>query len=167
MAFEATWLAARLDYEILNIPLEQIADTLGLTPGMLQEIHDEQGWKQWFPSEETEFTLDPDSDLNEGDNLFELRANQFTAEGQKRLHVYQLAKQMHLAGMYTKLEASLVEKATEAIEEVDSNEIGDIQTLASILQSLTRDLKQLSQSMTLSQDENGLPQLIIRDLSNT
>ena len=168
MSFEAQWLSARLNFEILNISVDAIANTMGLETKHVEEQMQEQSWKQWFPATDSEFDLDPDSDINEGENLFELKANQYTAEGRKRLQVYQIAKQLHLMSLYTRLEVSLIEKANEAIDIVDAANISAISTLSGVLQSLTRDLNQLSQSMTLGTDsESGLPQLIIRDLSGT
>ena len=171
MAFESLWVSAKLDFEILNIPISNIANSMGLTEAMVQQEAKAKNWRQWFPideDKENEFQLDEDADLHEGDNVFELRANNFTSEGRKRLQVYQVAKQMHLMGQYTRLEASLIEKANEAINLVDPEHVGDIQTLSGVLQSLTKDLNQLQQSLTLGTDaDSGLPQLIIRDLSNS
>jgi len=166
MSFEALWLSARLNHEILNISLESIASAMGLSIGMVVATAENENWTQWLPEDDTEFHLDEDADLHEGDNLFTLRANQFTETGRKRLQVYQVAKQLMLMGLYTKLEVNLITKANEAVESIDSTEIKEIQALASVLQTLTKDLSTLQQSLTLGTDnESGLPQLIIRDLS--
>ncbi len=166
MAFESLWMSARLDFEVLNVSLEEISKTMGLSLEMVKKEAEQKGWKQWFPEEVSEFHLNENDDLHDGDNLFELKANQFTSSGRKRLQVYQVAKQLLLAGSYARLESALIEKANEAINIVDPEDIKDIQALSSVLQSLTKDLHSLSQSMTLGTDsDSGLPQLIIRDLS--
>ena len=165
MSFEAQWLSSRLNYEILNIPLVSIAKMMRLRTKDVEAEAEENDWKQWFPADESEFDLNPDSELNEGENLFELKANQYTAEGKKRLEVYQVAKQLMLMSLYTKLEVNIIKKANEAAESTEITSVGDISSLSGILSSLTKDLSKLSQSMTLGQDDNGLPQLIIRDLS--
>jgi hypothetical protein len=165
MSFEAQWLSARLNYEILNISIESIAKSMNLRIVDIQAEADENNWNQWFPEDESEFDLDPGSELNEGENLFEIKANQFTDTGKKRLEVYQVAKQLMLMSLYTKLEVNLISKANEAAELLDVNNINDIATLSGVLNSLTKDLSKLAQSMTLGQDDKGLPQLIIRDLS--
>ena len=167
MAFEAEWLSARLNYEILNVSIPAIANTMGLTLEMVTTKADAEEWHQWFPEDEDEFHLDEDLDINEGENLFELKANQFTSSGKKRLQVYQIAKQLHLMGLYTKLEVNLLDKANSAVHEIEPAQIEAIAQLSTVLQNLTKDLSKMAQSMTLSSDENGLPQLIIRDLSGS
>jgi len=167
MAFEGMFLKCRLDYEILNISVEELAASTGLTEQMLEDRIDREGWLQWFPQEDEdrEFHLDPNSELTEGENMFELKASQFTQKGRTRLQVYQIAKQMRLVGMYTQLEMNLIEQANEAILLVNPEDAKSIQALAGVLQNLTKDISQLNQSLTLGQDSNGLPQLVIRDLS--
>jgi hypothetical protein len=167
MAFEALWMSARLNYEVLNISMEEIAESMGLSVAMVIAKADIENWKQWFPEDDkSEFELNEDDDLLEGENMFMLQANQYTEKSRKRLQVYQIAKQLMLMGLYTKLEVNLITKANEAVELINPEDTKEIQALSTVLQSLTKDLGQLSQSMTLGTDnESGLPQLIIRDLS--
>jgi len=166
--FDAQWISARLNYEILNIPLESIANSMNLRLIDVRAEAEENDWKQWFPETESDLDLDPDSELNEGENLFELKANQYTEAGRKRLEVYSVAKQLALMNLYTRLEVNIVAKANEAIELTDPKNVKDLSILSGVLTSMTKDLEKLSQSMTLGQDEStGMPQLIIRDLSGS
>ena len=51
MAFEGMFLKCRLDYEILNISVEELAASTGLTEQMLEDRIDREGWLQWFPQD--------------------------------------------------------------------------------------------------------------------
>ena len=169
------YVIQRLTYEILNISLEEIADSMGLTLQMIQNISEKQKWQQWFPDDDCSiFSLDNDTTLNEdeelleGEDIFSVRADQFLDKNRKRLQVFNMAKELAMAEQYANLEVSLIEKAREAISLLNAEDIKELKDLSGIFKDLAKQLQQMGSSITMGQDEaTGLPTVIIKDLSGT
>jgi hypothetical protein len=166
---ETNMKVPRLSYEILGVPLKDLADTLGLPLSMMEKIAKEQEWQQWFSEDDSSsFSLvegTEGEELLEGEDIFTVRADQFLDKNRKRLQVFNMAKQLALVELYADLETKLLAKARSAIEAVDEESVRDIATLSGVFQALTKDIQGLNSAISMGKDESGLPTVIIRDLS--
>lgn len=162
----------RLRYEILNVPLADLAKEVSIPLSILEK--EAKNWKQWWPDTDplalssapssdppTEPSLDTDlygdeellSPLEEGAELF-------IKETRIRLQVFNLAKDVHLSHKYASFESQLMNKAKGLIGSVATPQ--DMTPLANLLKHLqTRSGAQLA----ISKTEDGLPTVIIRDLT--
>jgi hypothetical protein len=154
----------RLAYEILGISAEDIAEQLGLVPRMVYEMIDKYNWKPWFPKSASDFFLVDANDLEEGEDLLSVRIDQYSDQARKRLEVYTLAKELALAHKYLSLELSIMQKTADAIAEIDIRNTASLKLLSSIYTDMTKK-HQSGTSLLINNDENGLPQVVIKDLS--
>ena len=161
------FIVPKLSYEILNVPLDAIAANLGLTTGMLEKIAKEQHWVQWFPEEEPTFQLAENADLLEGEDIFTVKADQYLDKNRKRLQVYNMAKSVAITELYTDLEISLINAARESVAGLDPEDTKGLKNISTVFKDLTKELQGLSSSIQLARDEQGLPTVILRDLSGS
>lgn len=177
----------RLRYEILNISLADIASELEVPPSLLEKEAQVNKWKQWWPgtladqadidADTTGFTPTPlitdnsptvasllDDDTHpdlEASSPMEEAADLYLKEQRIRLQVFTLAKDIHLAHKYASLESALVDRAKDMIPM--TAEPSDVRNLVLSLKDLPG--KIASGSVAVGQNEDGLPMVIIRDLS--
>lgn len=161
------FIVPKLSYEILNIPLEAIAANLGLTTDMLEKVARDQSWVQWFPEDSQSIYLEEDADMLEGEDIFTVKADQYLDRNRKRLQVYNMAKSVVLAELYAGLEVDLIHAAKTAINELDPENVKGLKDLSGVFKDLTKDIQGLSSSIQLARDEQGLPTVILRDLSGS
>ena len=160
----------RLRYEILNVPISTIALETMITPKGLQTEADNNNWKRWWPTlEDLQSAMAPSTRTDEDEENYsdlsplEDEANTYINEAKIRLQVFSLAKDLHLASKYAAFEAALVDKAHSLVQgATDTNEV----------RQLTMSLKDLPGKMAqaglaISQGEDGMSTVIIRDLSGT
>ncbi len=171
--FDTRYVIPKLTYEILNVSIAEIADIMGLTTGMVQDIADAQNWTRWFTDDidsASDFNsstsiLKHEEELLEGEDLFTVRADQFLDKNRKRLQVFNMAKEIALAEHYAEFEVSIISKAREAIDDLEVKNVSDLKNLSSIYKDLAKSLQGVNNAVSFTQDEGGLPTVIIRDLS--
>ena len=153
----------RLQYEILNAPVEQLAQEAGCSPKMIRMEIENGNWKQLLP--DLPPVVDPleDPDASEC-SAFETETNAFIENNRRRLKAYSLAKELMLASRYLALEISIIDKATALVDSVQT--AAEAKLLAALYKDLTSNsnLANLA-TLALSKDDNGLPTFIMRDLS--
>lgn len=161
----------RLQYEILNIPLSQLAKDNGFETSLslFKEQVEELGWTQWWPEADLEIGPNYILDVAAGetkDDVMAMQAEQFIDKSKRRLAVYNVAKEILLAQRYFKLETIIVDKAIEALENTETLDPRSIQTLSTLYKNMTANsISQALQSISFSEDATGMPTVIIRDLS--
>lgn len=152
----------RLQYEILNVSVESIAKQLGLPPEVVAIEIEREGWKPLWPNDD-----ETPLEVGEGEDAFELAIDKYISRARKRLMAYALAKEMLLAQKYLQLELGIVDTALQTLKSIDSSSVSAIKTLASLYRDMCKN--SLSSTSNLSMqtglDEQGLPTVIIKDLS--
>lgn len=164
----------KLQYEILNVPLEQIDAAAGLPIGALAHEAKRLGWKQLWPDQPSLATptssyLQPQNQ-DEANEALALESEQYIDNARKRLKVYTLAKEILLAQRYLELECGIIQCAKNILENAEASPESMPASAIKQMSAMLKDLQHGSNlanlaSMSISQDENGLPQVIIRDLS--
>jgi len=162
----------KLQYEILNISVESICSSSGLNPLIFPDIIKKHGWKRWWkdPEEpEAEIVHDGDPRVDEfGEDLLTIQSEAYVDRTKKRLAAYALAKQVLLAQKYLELESKLISKALESIRDIDTSNTAGIKALSSLYKDLTKGSSlDGAFSVGVGQNDDGLPQLIVRDLSGS
>jgi len=163
----------KLQYEILNVPLAILASETGLPESILQSTITEQGWVQWWPETsmqqciEDSCALSADSDNpSSAEELMTAQADAFSERTRKRLQVYSLAKEIYLSQRYLKLESALISKAHTIIGNLSDNDAQSIKQLSALYKDMMTK-SPMSQMLSLGQDENGMPSVILRDLTGS
>ena len=180
--------AMRLQYEILNIPVEQLAKDCNMPIEILKPMIDGQNWKQWWPDNDfksfakTKNTLtvvpsssstspsigQPDDDDSELDPNEEMssEAENFITRSKKRLAVYAVAKEILLAQRMFELERKIIKAANDCLDSSSGIMAKDAKALSDILKNLmSNSVSDALASVSIGQDEGGLPTVIIKDLS--
>lgn len=163
----------RLRYEILNISLEDLAKEIDTPLPIVQQEARNNNWTQWWPNSLPINSLDlpiaaPPSGIavttddfdEEGLSPLEDGANNYIKESSVRLRVYNLAKEIHLAHKYASFESALLDKAKALVD--SAADPSDVLNLVRSLKDLIG--KATSVGLQVS-NEDGLPTVIIRDLS--
>jgi len=155
----------RLQYEILNKSIAQIASDEETSATLLQREATELGWKQFWPDPPQK----PYEETDDVDEIMSLESEQYIDRARKRLKVYSLAKEVLMAQRYLALECKIVKTASDILDNFESNGLGSSQAIKQ-LSALFKDMTAGSNlanlaSMTLGTDDNGLPTVTIRDLS--
>lgn len=163
------YVVPRLCYEILNISLEDIAERLGLTLGMVQNIAERQRWTPWYPEEleQQSISLVDELELDDHEDPFTIKVDQFLDSTKKRLSVFNMAKELALVEQYAALEVSLIQKARTAIENIDPTDIRSLKDATTIYRDLAKNMASAVGAVSFAQDDNGLPTVVIRDLSGS
>lgn len=119
------------------------------------------GWQVKFPN-----TL-PELAENATEDEIALYQEQFLEINQKRLKLYNLAKELLLAHRYLTLENSILVKADMLAESMEITP-KDLKALSSLYKDLASGtaLGNIS-AIQIGEDANGLPTAIIRDLSGS
>ena len=183
----------RMQYEILNVPVSQLAEASGISEDLIvDEIHS-AGWKQYWPGEPSLANSKSISDfinrpspfaitnvpanraLDEVDDLVDDAFLSTTAEiiekSRRRLQVYTLAKETLLASKYLELENSILTAAIIMAKDIVNSPTGKYDPMS--VNSLAKTYKEItagssltsSGSIKIGSDENGMPTLIYKDLS--
>lgn len=153
----------RMQYEILNRPIAQLALENNLPINMLQKEAEDNGWQQWWP--ESDVVLCPDVDQEE---KLVIQSEAFLDRTKHRLAAYSVAKEVFLAQKYFQLETAILDAAIGFLEVHADLDAGSIHDLGSLYKNLssTSVTKALT-TMTFGEDEGGMPTVIIKDLSGT
>lgn len=155
----------KLQYEILNFSAEDISKATGINLKIVENEIKEQGWKQWWPTDKLFAEANPEDEQDEAE-VFALQTEQYIDTAKRRLAVYTLAKEIHLAQKYLALESSLVKKAKEIIDEIKSGDAEAAAKMSRLYKDMTsKNPMQALQSIQFGEDEGGIPTVIVRDLS--
>jgi hypothetical protein len=154
----------QLSYEILGLSVETIADNLGLSTRMIEEMATRGNWVRWFPIADNQVFLDTDTLLSEGDDLTSVQVDRYTESAKRRLQVFSLAKDVLLAEKYLGIELQILNKTKEALMEISPNSTQDLKALSTIYADMHKKIQSATQ-VTLGKDDTGLPHVIIKDLS--
>ncbi|MCK9408277.1 MAG: hypothetical protein M0R68_04005 [Bacteroidetes bacterium] len=152
----------RLQYEILNVSVESLARSAGIPQDLIQREIDKGRWTVLWPDEN-----EPKLVVEEDEDLFTVSTNQYIDKTRRRLQAYSYAKEILLATRYLELESNLIKKANQVLENlttVDMTAASGLKTLSSLYRDLSKGLSSVS-SLSLGTDEEGLPTVIIKDLS--
>lgn len=151
----------KLQYEILNSPLSLLAEENNIPEDIL--AIDARTWVRWWPKDAfLDLTGIPVTDRDQA-------IEQYESQIRQRLQIFSLAKELLLTQKYAKFEFSLVEAAQATLGQIEILDVGP-QAL-NLLANTYRTLKEQSiskalQAISLSQDESGIPTVIIKDLSS-
>jgi len=130
----------KLQYEILGVSFAEMASGEEYSPEFLKGIAKQQEWKRKF---EPLSLTEEDSDV-------------FLEDSKKRLQIFETSKELYLAGKYSILEASVIQKAILSAERDDIS-VNELKTLSSMLTSLKGPPKS---SAAL---EDGAPLVVVKD----
>ena len=165
----------RLQHEILNYSIAQLAAFNNIPIHMLQAEADKGSWKQWWP--ESDLVIGPPSaggSISEPeveadvDGSFIGQSELFLDRSKRRLAVYNVAKEMLMAQKYFELEAGIVDAALKVLETTEVHEAATVHTLGHLLKNLmSNSVANAMVNMNFGVDDGGLPTVIIRDLSGT
>lgn len=138
---------ARLQFEILGLSAEDIAEDAGIAPYMVKDRAKEANWCTVWPSLGAEMLSD---------------AGKVLDDSVMRLKVFNALLAIHLAPKYLELEVSLLDASIKAMKEDDLAPV----TLAAIARVYTS-LRNHASSSLISVDEIdlGMPKATIKNLS--
>jgi hypothetical protein len=157
----------KLQYEILNFSAEDIAKQTGMPISIIEAEIKNQGWKQWWP-DDTPFTEENPEDELDPREVFALQSEQYIDKAKRRLAVYTLAKEIHLAQKYLALESSLVKKATDIVEGISDADAEAAGKMATLYKNMTtKNPMAALQSISFGEDEGGIPTVIVRNLTGS
>jgi len=158
----------KLQYEIFNTSIEQLAADSRMPVSLIQKAATEGKWKQLWPEQAK---ADVDQDLldslsdDERAELLALESDQYIENARKRLRVYTLAKDIFLATKYLELEHKILDTANDMLDNFDGGAAG-IKQLSALYKDLTSGSSMTNLAkMSIGVDEDGMPSVIIRDLT--
>jgi hypothetical protein len=158
----------RLQYEILNKTLTELAAGASIPVSILQKEARDQRWKQLWPAipkvEPESGTLLSYEDRQE---QLALEADQYIEETNKRMRVYNLAKDIYLATKYLALEVKIIDTASTILDEVNGEmDPKNLKLLSALYKEMTSGTSLSSMAKNIAElDETGLAQVIFRDFS--
>ena len=153
----------RLQYEILNRPLEHLALENNVPLEMLVEEVADHNWKRWWP--EPDLIVTPDIDKDE---LLLAQSEAFLDRAKRRLAVYNTAKEMLLAQKYYELEDKILSAALRILDSADDMDGSSVLALGVLYKNLmSQSVSRAVIDMSFGVDDGGLPTVIVKDLSGT
>ena len=178
----------RLQYEILNVPVSQLADMSGISESMIQDEINRAGWQPLWPNEPSIANLEsihaylgtsstpslpaPSSNQDQvEDDFFMTSSAEIIERSKRRLQLYVLAKETLLAQKYLDLENGIIDAArvlatSRAMENGGELKPSDVKELSLVFKNMGASaVFGSSASFSFAQDESGLPTLIYKDLS--
>ena len=161
----------RLQYEILNKTPHELSASTGLPLSIIESTIKDEGWHQWWPEPSIYEQLETSKSLSNSDpdvvitdeELFVSQADQYIDRTRKRLQVYSLAKETYLAQKYTQLETSIINSAINALSNLEATDTSGIRAMSALYKEMFS--KNSGAILSAAVDENGLPSVVIRDLS--
>lgn len=180
----------RLQYEILNVPVSQLADMSGISESMIQDEINRADWQPLWPNEPSIANLDsihkylystsssttslPAPSSNQDhveDDFFMTSSAEIIERSKRRLQLYVLAKETLLAQKYLDLENGIIDAArslamSRSLENGGELKPSDVKELSLVFKNMGASaVFGSSASFSFAQDESGLPTLIYKDLS--
>ena len=167
----------RLQYEILNVSVEQLAAETKISATIISSYIKSEQWTRWWPEPDLDLAAPVTPiDLSSGNclpppdqaELFTIQTENFLDRSRRRLAVYTLAKEIYLAQKYLKVEAAVLDKLHDIATASETLGADGIKKLASAFKDLcNKNSLASSQSISFGPDESGIPSVIIRDLSGS
>lgn len=155
----------KLQYEILNLSAQDISDKTGMPLSVIEKEIENQGWKKWWPDDKPFAEAEPDDEMEDAE-VFALQSDQFIDKAKRRLAVYTLAKEIHLAQKYLALESSLVDKAKDIIEKIGDGDAEAAAKMSRLYKDMTsKNPMAALQSISFGEEEGGVPTVIVRNLT--
>lgn len=156
----------KLQYEILNKSVKQIADETGMPENLIEKEIKDAGWKQWWPEDVDQRLLAKQTEDIGEDEVLALQSEQFIDRAKRRLAAYTLAKEIYLAQKYLKLESALIDKAHTILETLQDGDSRSAKELSALYKDMTsKSPMGALASFSFGEDEGGIPVVTIRDLS--
>ncbi len=153
-----------MQYEILNKPLEEIAQDAFTTEKAIQTVAERNHWKQWFPEPDLNLSSDEPATPQTTDDM-EAQVEEFTKRTSLRLQMFNLVKEILLTQKYLALEVMIIDKAHAIAANVEL-EPRDIKALSALYVDMTKNsLRDSLSSFSFGEDASGLPTVIFKDLS--
>ena len=157
----------KLQYEILNVSIEDLAAALDMSPKFFLEEIKGLGWKRMWEDED-----EPHIEIDEDEDRFTIETEAYIEKTRKRLMAYSLAKEIYLSQKYLELESGIINKAASVLSTLDVTDpqnlpVESIRKLATLYKDMTKSqvAANATSSISLGTDDQGLPTLIVRDLS--
>jgi len=162
----------RLRHEILNVPLETIAEEIKVPLSILEK--EARGWQQWWPdslfsisSSSSGLTVTPNQEVDYYEDESDLSpleegADLYMKEYRIRLQVYTLAKEVYFAHRYASIEAALLDQIGNMAPVAVAPQ--DVKHLVASLKDLPSKVASAA-GIKLGMSDDGIPTLIVKDLS--
>lgn len=150
----------KLQYEILNVSPQSIADHLGIPVHFVTEDIKKRGWKVLWPDED-----EPTLSIGEDEDTFTADTDRYIEKLRKRLAAYTLAKDALLTSKYLELESNIIDSANIALQSIDPTSTSALKALSALYKDMSKNMKE--SSLSLSTDDRGVPTVVIKDLSGT
>lgn len=164
----------RLQYEILNISVDQLAAEAKIPVAVIKSYIISEQWTPWWPEPDLDLVPPPVStDIDalpppDSTELFILQSENYMDRARRRLAVYTLAKEIYLAQKYLKVEAAVLDKLHDIATASDTVSADEIKKISAAFKDLINKNSMASlQSISFDADEGGIPSVIIRDLSGS
>jgi len=156
----------RLQYEILNKSLAEIALDINIPLKAIEQEAENNDWVQWFPESNKIDFEDLTISLENEEEVRQELIEEYINHSKQRLAIYNIAKEILLAHRYFELEIRIVKEANEILNNLDNLDAKTVKTLSSLYVDMTKtSVSNALASLSFQQDENGLPTVIIKDLS--
>jgi len=156
---------ARLQHEILCIPLETLAEKLGVPLYLLQEEAKNKNWAPFWSENDHEPLV-----IDDGDDAFSLKIENYSDKARKKLIAFSLAKEIFLSQKYLELEVGIIAKAKSILDSMQdgTDSVSAVKTLSALYRDMTKNslaANSNSAAVSIGTDETGLPTVIVRDLT--
>ena len=137
----------RLQHEILATELPELARATNIPVKILEMEAKQRKWQILWP-----------------DELKPVSSDEYIQFMQKRLNVYNLAKQALLALKYASTEAEIMNKALDMVHSLE-NDTSALRNIAGTYKDMAT-LNQGASGVKAGIDEHGMPYVVIRDLTS-
>lgn len=165
----------RLQYELLNTPLETLAESSGATLASLEFEAKRSGWTQKWPelpsinrahhSKSSSGQSLEQELLSEGVSIDDEIENLITTN-QKRLRAFTIAKDLYLAARYAQLENDIILRIVDVVSECTTVE--SLKFASSAYKNLIDSTNiQALQKQSNKFEDTGIPVFTIRDMSGS
>ncbi len=154
----------RMQYEILNKPLQQIADDVPTPVGIIEKLAEKEGWRRWFP--EPDMLIETSATRAQPTpSEMEDATEEFVKRTKQRLAMYSIVKDMLLAQKYLALESRIIDEANDLIDQ-GGLEARDVKALSALYAEMTKtSLRDALASFTFGDDSSGLPTVIFKNMA--
>lgn len=151
----------KLQYEILNVPVEDLAAQMNVPVSILHAEILKNKWTQLWPDEPVIFADNCSDPLTTSTPL---DIEQRTEMARKRLQFYQIMKDTYLSSKYLTLESAIIDSAISYLDTIESQDAKSLHRIASMYKLLCS-CNTLSENKLSLLNESNTPLAIIRDLT--
>jgi len=158
----------RIQYEILGIPLDTLADEYEVNVDIIRAQADREGWHLWWPNEpildipKMDFSNDiTQIEATDADIVIQ-QSDEIIKRANKRLEVYAALKDFLMVALITRLESALINKTLEMVENVQVDANG-MKSLANVYKDLCS--KSLVKNLQNLAQDSGLATVIFQNMA--